>query len=349
MALLPKVDRMIRRIVERLRHPRKRHTASLPVPTKPTTIATASPPLTTLIPTSTKKEKAEPDTRSRLKLLPAEIRLIIYEYALTNDTPLLCVKSPHHCTKKRHLLHAKFPCRSLNLSHYPSAEFNTLKHVSRLFYAETAGLELRYNTLLFRGSHSTSGLQRFFDFHTSCLSKKDQKKVRKVYIKHSKKIAHDSYSRRRVVRISLDTTTPQLYMLTTLLRRHTHLTVFYTILGLAAWLGPDLLEIGFGIHFAARGRDPEGVFNPWHAGSPVWYNNLSRVKGWFFEGGLAPENLRMMPQGKWREEAWVKGVKRLAGKGRLRVSGLGEVMRWFEEGGMEVWTGEVGRWYVEGF
>jgi hypothetical protein len=206
MALLPKVDRMIRRIIERLRHPRKRHTAPLPVPTKPTTIATASPPLATLISTSTKKEKAEPDTRSRLELLPAEIRLIIYEYARTNDTPLLCVQSPHHRTTKRHLLHAKSPCRSLNLSHYPSAEFNTLKHVSRLFYAETAGLELRYNTLLFRGSHSTSCLQRFFDFYTSCLSKKDRKKVRKVHIKHSKKIAQDSYSRRRVVRISLDTT-----------------------------------------------------------------------------------------------------------------------------------------------
>ncbi|KAF1848609.1 uncharacterized protein K460DRAFT_403891 [Cucurbitaria berberidis CBS 394.84] len=101
-------------------------------------------------------------SQSPLLRLCGEIRNRIFEYALTSSTPLhhsLDTQTPRFAVtmvpvpqfllniSQHPILIEENVLRDLNLRQHP--EFNQLKYVNKQLYAETAGLEIQYNTILF--------------------------------------------------------------------------------------------------------------------------------------------------------------------------------------------------------
>jgi len=93
-------------------------------------------------------------TYSRFLELPAELRLMIYCYALTNSQPLLAsvvsvntdggsIQVPKLYAQGEH--HTRYTPETPQI---PKAEFNQLRYVCRLLCQETRGLSLRYNNEL---------------------------------------------------------------------------------------------------------------------------------------------------------------------------------------------------------
>ncbi|CAI9633359.1 hypothetical protein GT037_008913 [Alternaria burnsii] len=103
-----------------------------------------------------------------LRLLPAEIRNAIYELALTAPEPLRCfdpvVWDDYNPNKKRHYLY--FRVTSTNSLDEPAfdvdpVEYNQFKYVSKELHAETVGLELKYNDIMFRVSKKSENATSF--------------------------------------------------------------------------------------------------------------------------------------------------------------------------------------------
>ena len=94
-----------------------------------------------------------------LSMLPAEIRNTIYELALTAPEPLRCFDpvlwDEYNPTNKRHYLYLRAtPTDALDelAFEFDTVEYNQLKYVSKEVYAETVGLELKYNEITLRAS-----------------------------------------------------------------------------------------------------------------------------------------------------------------------------------------------------
>lgn len=122
---------------------------------------------------------------SPLLALPAEVRNRIMEFALTSSGPLYH-RPPH--PRNTHQLnqvrrHHRLVEEKHMVSNTPHFSFNTVKLVCRQLYAETAGLELQHNSILFKSHgmrpHNRNGLVQamhrplrksaessFFDFVT---------------------------------------------------------------------------------------------------------------------------------------------------------------------------------------
>ncbi|KAF2272190.1 uncharacterized protein EI97DRAFT_233526 [Westerdykella ornata] len=95
--------------------------------------------------------------------LPPELRTMIYEYALSSPDGYL-----HYRESQSNDLSPPKPVfcvlDSNNSSKTPSKraipdEFNQLKYVNRKLYQETAGTEVRYNTLVFESFETRRGLE----------------------------------------------------------------------------------------------------------------------------------------------------------------------------------------------
>ena len=95
------------------------------------------------------------NTYSQFLELPAELRLMIYSYALTNSVPVLAtvvsintddgsIQIPKIYAQEEH--HTRY---TLETPQTPKAEFNQLRYVCRLLCQDTRGLSLRYNDLVF--------------------------------------------------------------------------------------------------------------------------------------------------------------------------------------------------------
>ncbi len=78
---------------------------------------------------------------SRLLLLPAEIRNHIYELVLTSGKALLYEEATDH-RKPRFIVEQDLP----NLN-----ELNQIKYVCHQLYKETAGIEIKFNEVIFEG------------------------------------------------------------------------------------------------------------------------------------------------------------------------------------------------------
>jgi hypothetical protein len=97
-----------------------------------------------------------------LSMLPAEIRNTIYELALTAPEPLRCFDpvlwDEYNPTNKRHYLYLRAtPTDALDelAFEFDTVEYNQLKYVSKEVYAETVGLELKYNEITLRVSRKS--------------------------------------------------------------------------------------------------------------------------------------------------------------------------------------------------
>jgi len=101
------------------------------------------------------------EVSSPLLRLPGEIRNKIFQYVLTSSAPL------HHCQSwdvvSSHNLkifrHHSFEEETAPGDTRPRPFFNSVKFVCRQLYAETAGLELKFNTLLFNAQAELQYLQ----------------------------------------------------------------------------------------------------------------------------------------------------------------------------------------------
>ncbi|KAH4068847.1 hypothetical protein HBH98_077440 [Parastagonospora nodorum] len=116
-----------------------------------------------------KKRRQDSEAQSTptplLLALPAEIRNLIYEFALTRDEVRV------HWVTGTTRLRLK---PELRVSSNPKASINQLKFVSRQLYQETAGTELKYNRVVFDDSSPSASTKRFFRFVTSCSAPKLQ-------------------------------------------------------------------------------------------------------------------------------------------------------------------------------
>lgn len=74
--------------------------------------------------------------------LPSELRNRIYEFALSASTPLYYLE-PHKGSKA--ILHIRTALP--HPPHHQAVEFNQLKYANKQLYAETAGLELKFNNI----------------------------------------------------------------------------------------------------------------------------------------------------------------------------------------------------------
>jgi hypothetical protein len=103
-----------------------------------------------------------------LSMLPAEIRNTIYELALTAPEPLRCFDpvlwDEYNPTNKRHYLYLRAtPTDALDelAFEFDTVEYNQLKYVSKEVYAETVGLELKYNEITLRVSRKNGYASSF--------------------------------------------------------------------------------------------------------------------------------------------------------------------------------------------
>ena len=301
---------------------------------------------------------SKPKPTSRLEQLPPENRNLIYEFVLTHHEPLFGIKPGHIKTNKvglytKHIECAtKYECSCENC--YSKYEFNKLKYVSRMFYDDTRGLELRYNDVTFGKNFNftygdTSAAAAFAVFYASALAPPWQTNLRRVYNRHYRSATRTIFKDRRLIIVSLESDILHRDQLFTLCSQNPHLTVFWEIHGLSTCLGPDLINIGLIVYNAARGCDPTGIFNPFPSfpGS-AWTVNVLIIRDGLFGGRDPPRNLRFRPQGEWHETAWVMGMKRL--RKRLRfVRWLDWEERYDNENGLAVWKKEIRKWYKEGF
>ena len=296
----------------------------------------------------------------RLPRLPGEILNLIYEFALTHDKPLFCLFPKRIGEKAAFYTKSIEPCGCCEFRFqctctecYFQYEFNMLKYVCRKFYEETAGLELRYNNLTFGKAFdfnytAISAAATFSMFYYCTISLPWQASLRKVYIRHHRPVTSSIYKGRRYTLVSLESDAPRRDELSRLCIENPHLTVFHEIHGLGMWLGPDFINTGLTVQAAGRGDVAKGIFNPFPTcqGS-TWLDNVETLRHAFFSDQDAPPNLRFLPQGKWHEEAWVAGIKRL--RKRLRFSRLPALEeKYVECDGLSTWTREIGRWYEEG-
>jgi hypothetical protein len=97
----------------------------------------------------------------RLFKLPGELRNRILEYALTSSEPLR-YNSPMGSSSRSSFYVSLTKPDGTMISH----EFNVIKYVNRQLYAETAGLEIKLNTLhfSFQIGIEWSPAQHFFSF-----------------------------------------------------------------------------------------------------------------------------------------------------------------------------------------
>ncbi|KAF2244799.1 hypothetical protein BU26DRAFT_86821 [Trematosphaeria pertusa] len=103
-----------------------------------------------------------PGDRCVFLSLPAELRYIVYEYALTEERGLICVASADSA------LPLKLYFSQENGRDCRAAEANQLKSVCRQLYRETRGLAPGLNDLAFRSGDAMSGIELFEHFVQSC-------------------------------------------------------------------------------------------------------------------------------------------------------------------------------------
>ncbi|KAF2640341.1 hypothetical protein P280DRAFT_507848 [Massarina eburnea CBS 473.64] len=120
----------------------------------------------------------------RLMDLPGEIRNLIYEFALTSPSPLH-YREPISDTTKPLIYEPA-------TEYSQAAEINQIKYVNKRLYAETAGLEVVFNTILFarkEEKESTPGTM-FLRFWNSMT---DNKKMRMLHAQLEDKFSEAKY------------------------------------------------------------------------------------------------------------------------------------------------------------
>jgi len=102
------------------------------------------------------------NTHSQFLELPAELRLMIYSYALSSSQPVLASVISGNTEDDRiriPKLYTQGENDTTKKCHFPQAlndEFNQLRYVCRTLCQETRGLSLRYNDFIFMSETETS-------------------------------------------------------------------------------------------------------------------------------------------------------------------------------------------------
>ncbi|KAF2823018.1 hypothetical protein CC86DRAFT_75168 [Ophiobolus disseminans] len=273
---------------------------------------------------------------SQLRVLPAELRNRIFEYALTAPEDLRYCMPVEGASKPTFRVSATETDEAVT-----SHPFNQLKFVSRQFYAETAGIEIRLNTISFalQNGSAMSPAEHLTEFLQS-MSPKARSWLRKVIVRD------DNPQYRHHSTIVLQDTAETISKLAEICERLPSVTLYYV---LSKWTFSEevttsemlsFLRNGIMCASALKGQeltDMLGERSLIHFTARYWIHRLDDWKGNVDVRSLRSSNVKFVPNMASKGSAVISSLDRYLEHFLLKWENRAEQMvtllkRWTDEG-----------------